>query len=93
MMKISALCKDSILVAPLVIDLVRLMNFQNDVAKAAFNGKCPVFFKAPYQADNEQPIHDLFKQYDILMKWLETKKDNKSRSLKFDRQQWGFPMK
>ncbi len=68
-MKINFLCQDSILAAPLVLDLVRLC----DVAKAAgekgIQRQLSLFFKSPYHLAGEQPQHDVFEQERMLLSW------------------------
>jgi myo-inositol-1-phosphate synthase len=69
--KVDFLCKDSILAAPLVLDLVRLLDCAKRNGERGIQRQMSVFFKAPYHAQGEQPIHDLFKQYDLLMQWAD----------------------
>jgi len=69
--KLDFLCKDSILAAPLVIDLVRLIDCASRCGEAGIQRQLSSFFKAPYHTQNEEPVHDLFKQNDLLMRWAE----------------------
>jgi hypothetical protein len=67
--KVNFLCKDSILAAPLVLDLVRLVDVAKRHGEAGIQRQLSVFFKAPYHAEGERPMHDLFKQYALLEQW------------------------
>jgi myo-inositol-1-phosphate synthase len=71
-LKIDFLCKDSILAAPLVIDLVRLLDLAKRSKERGIQRQLSVFFKAPYHTDGERPQHDLFKQQALLEQWLAT---------------------
>jgi len=69
-MKINFLCKDSILAAPLVIDIVRLLDCAEANGERGIQRQLSVFFKAPYAAEGETPVHDLFKQQAMLEEWV-----------------------
>jgi myo-inositol-1-phosphate synthase len=69
-LKINFLCKDSILAAPLVVDLVRLLDVAKRVGESGIQRQFSLFFKSPYHAEGERPIHDLFKQNELLQKWV-----------------------
>jgi myo-inositol-1-phosphate synthase len=69
--KINFLCKDSILAAPLVIDLVRLMDVAQRCGERGIQRQLSLFFKAPYHRDGERAVNDLFKQYALLHEWVE----------------------
>ncbi len=61
-MKINFLCRDSILAAPIVLDLALLMDFAQ---RAGFHGTqewLSFYFKSPMAAPGLQPEHDLFTQ-------------------------------
>ncbi|MDG4811014.1 inositol-3-phosphate synthase [Micromonospora sp. WMMD1120] len=70
-LKVDFLCRDSILAAPLVLDLVRLM------AEAARRGEhgaqeqLGYFFKAPMSRDGRIPEHALHAQERELLAWLD----------------------
>ncbi len=70
--KVNFLCKDSILAAPLVIDLFRLMDVAMRNGDAGIQRQMSLFFKSPYASEGERPMHDLFKQYGLLEKWAKT---------------------
>jgi len=69
-MKINFLCKDSILAAPLAIDIVRLLDCAEANGESGIQRQLSVFFKAPYHTEGETPEHDLFKQYQMLEEWV-----------------------
>ena len=68
-LKVNFLCRDSILAAPLVLDLVRLLDFAKRKGERGIQRQLSVFFKAPYATEGEQPQHDLFAQYRMLSEW------------------------
>ncbi len=69
--KINFLCKDSILAAPLVIDLVRLMDVAHRSGERGIQRQFSLFFKAPYHREGERAVNDLFKQNALLHEWVE----------------------
>jgi len=69
--KINFLCKDSILAAPLVIDLVRLMDVAQRSGERGIQAQFSLFFKAPYHREGERAVNDLFKQNALLHEWVE----------------------
>lgn len=69
-LKVDFLCKDSILAAPLVLDLVRLLDLAKRHKDRGIQRQLSVFFKAPYHTEGERPQHDLFKQQAMLEAWL-----------------------
>ncbi len=69
-LKVNFLCKDSILAAPLVIDLARLIDYAHAQGERGIQRQLSVFFKAPYHTDGETPVHDLFKQFRLLEEWV-----------------------
>jgi myo-inositol-1-phosphate synthase len=69
-LKVNFLCKDSILAAPLVIDLIRLLDRAHRHGDRGIQRQLSVFFKSPYHSDGEKPEHDLFKQNELLMAWV-----------------------
>lgn len=68
-MKINFLCQDSILAAPLCVDLVRLASAAKAKGEKGIQRQLSIFFKSPYHAANEQPEHDVFQQERILLDW------------------------
>jgi len=73
-MKINFLCQDSILAAPLIIDLIRLLDVAKRVGERGIQRQLSLYFKSPYTAGGETPIHDLFKQEKMLLDWVAAKR-------------------
>jgi myo-inositol-1-phosphate synthase len=71
-MKINFLCQDSILAAPLLIDLIRLLDVAKRVGERGIQRQLSLFFKSPYAGRGEVPVHDLFKQERMLLDWVES---------------------
>ena len=70
-LKINFLCKDSILAAPLVLDLARLVDAAHRVGERGIQRQLSLFFKAPYHSEGEMAVNDLFKQNQLLQDWVE----------------------
>ncbi len=70
--KVNFLCQDSALAAPLVIDLVRLLDVAKRSGERGIQRQLSMFFKSPYHAPGESPVHDLFKQEKLLLEWART---------------------
>ena len=70
--KVNFLCQDSVLAAPLVLDLVRLLDVAKRVGERGIQRQLSMFFKSPYHAPDEMPVHDLFKQEKLLLDWART---------------------
>jgi myo-inositol-1-phosphate synthase len=68
-MKINFLCQDSALAAPIVIDLVRLLDVAKRSGESGIQRQLSLFFKSPHHGPGEMPIHDLFKQEQLLLDW------------------------
>ncbi len=67
--KVNFLCQDSALAAPLVIDLVRLLDVAKQVGESGIQRQLSIFFKSPFHGKGETPVHDLFKQEKLLLDW------------------------
>lgn len=71
--KVNFLCRDSILAAPIVLDLVIFLDL---AARASLSGNqewLSFYWKSPMHAPNEQPEHDIFVQLMRLkntLRWL-----------------------
>jgi myo-inositol-1-phosphate synthase len=70
-LKVNFLCKDSILAAPLAIDLARFIDVAKRNGYSGIQRQLSAFFKAPYHSEGEQPVHDFFKQNDMLLRWAD----------------------
>ncbi len=68
-MKVNFLCQDSILAAPLAIDMVRLMDVAKAKGEKGIQRQMSLYFKSPYHSVGEQPQHDPFKQERMLLDW------------------------
>ncbi len=73
-LKINFLCKDSILAAPLVIEIARLLDYAQRCGEKGVQEQLSVFFKLPQIADeaNRKPEHALHLQEQMLLEWLKT---------------------
>lgn len=67
--KVNFLCKDSILAAPLILDLARLIDLAKRRGQFGIQEQLSLFFKAPYHEMGQEPEHNLFKQADMLTQW------------------------
>jgi myo-inositol-1-phosphate synthase len=76
-MKINFLCQDSILAAPLCVDLVRLLDVAKQKGERGIQRQLSLFFKSPYAGPGETPEHDLFKQEAMLVDWAREHADHK----------------
>jgi len=68
--KVNFLCKDSILAAPLVIEIARLLDLAKRRANFGVQEQLSVFFKLPMTKNGEKPEHALHKQEKMLLNWL-----------------------
>ena len=68
--KVNFLCKDSILAAPLVIEIARCLDRARARGQGGVQEQLGQFFKAPMTADGSAPEHDFFRQQAMLMEWL-----------------------
>jgi myo-inositol-1-phosphate synthase len=72
-LKVNFLCQDSALAAPLVIDLVRLLDVAKRAGEVGIQRQLSLFFKSPYRSGAESPVHDLFEQERLLLQWAREK--------------------
>jgi myo-inositol-1-phosphate synthase len=68
--KINFQCRDSILAAPLVLDLALLTDLAQRAGEKGPQEWLSFFFKSPVTAPGRSPIHDLFQQQTILHRQL-----------------------
>ncbi len=71
--KINGLYRDSILAAPLILDMVRLMTISIRMREGGLLEHLAVFFKCPEMSEETNVIHDFFKQYSLLEEWINKK--------------------
>ncbi len=60
--KINFLCRDSILAAPVVLDLVLFLDLAQRAGLYGIQEWLSFYFKSPMVADSIQPVHDVFLQ-------------------------------
>lgn len=71
-LKVNFLCKDSILAAPLAIEIARCLDLARRRNEAGAQEQLGVFFKYPMMKNNaEKPENALHKQEEHLLNWLE----------------------
>lgn len=75
--KINFLCKDSILAAPLVLDLVLFIDLAKRMGMFGIQDWLSFFFKSPMHNPDQVPEHDLFIQQMKLKNMLRTMMDEK----------------
>jgi myo-inositol-1-phosphate synthase len=69
-LKINFLCRDSILAAPLVLDLVLFMDLAQRAGMRGIQEWLSFYYKAPMTAAGLEPMHNLFTQEMKLMNTL-----------------------
>ena len=75
-LKVNFLCRDSILAAPLVVELARLLDLASQRGDGGVQEHLGVFFKLPMTADREaQPEHALHRQQEALVAWLKERRN------------------
>ena len=72
--KINFLCRDSILAAPVVLDLALLMDMAGRADQGGVQEWLSFFFKSPQTIDGGLPVHDLFDQKTMLDQTLKAAK-------------------
>jgi myo-inositol-1-phosphate synthase len=69
--KVDFLCRDSVLAAPLVLELVRLVDEAARRGEGGAQEQLGFFFKAPVTRGGRQPEHALYRQEQALREWIE----------------------
>jgi myo-inositol-1-phosphate synthase len=70
-LKIDFLCRDSVLAAPLALELARLLDLASRRGEGGTQEQLGFFFKAPMTVDPAaQPLHALHEQERVLNDWL-----------------------
>ncbi len=67
--KVNFLCKDSILAAPLAIEIARCLDLAKQRGEGGIQEQLGVFFKLPMAADS-QPEHAFHRQEEAFLSWL-----------------------
>jgi myo-inositol-1-phosphate synthase len=68
-LKVNFLCKDSILAAPLAIEIARCLELAQRRGEAGIQEQLSVFFKLP-MCRNGKPEHAFHRQEEMLLNWL-----------------------
>lgn len=71
--KVNFLCKDSVLAAPLVIEIARCLDLARQRGEGGAQEQLGQFFKLPMTRNSAAPEHDFFKQQTMLVDWLTRK--------------------
>lgn len=66
--KVNFLCKDSILAAPLAIEIARCLELAGRRGEGGIQEQLSVFFKLPMSAG--KPVHEFHRQEAMLLSWL-----------------------
>lgn len=69
-LKIDFLCRDSILAAPLVIEIARLLDLAGQRGEGGIAEQLGIFFKAPMTPQGATAVHDFGLQERRLQEWL-----------------------
>jgi myo-inositol-1-phosphate synthase len=72
-LKVDFLCRDSILAAPLVLELIRLLAEAQRRGERGIQEQFGYFFKAPATRDGREPAHALHTQERNLYDWLDAR--------------------
>ena len=64
--KVNFLCRDSILAAPLALDLVLFSDLAQRAGYSGIQEFLSFYSKAPIHKEGDTPVHDLFKQFAML---------------------------
>src|ERR1700736_3913073 len=68
--KVDFLCRDSILAAPLVLDLALFFDLAQRAGLSGIQEWLSFYFKSPQTAQGQRPEHDIFKQLTVLQNTL-----------------------
>ena len=69
--KVNFLCKDSVLAAPLAIEIARSLDLAQARGQGGVQEQLGLFFKAPQTRDGAEPVHALLEQQRIFDAWLD----------------------
>jgi myo-inositol-1-phosphate synthase len=70
-LKVNFLCKDSILAAPLAIEIARCLDLAKRRGGSGIQEQLSVFFKMP-MTRSSRPEHAFHRQEEMLLRWLAT---------------------
>ncbi|MCI0757163.1 inositol-3-phosphate synthase [Teichococcus vastitatis] len=68
--KVNFLCKDSVLAAPLALEIARVLDLAQQRGDGGVQEQLSIFFKAPMVANGHAPEHAFHTQEKMLMDWL-----------------------
>ena len=68
--KVNFLCKDSILAAPLALEIARCLDLAKRKGRGGVAEALGVFFKAPMTREGDEPNHNFTEQQIELLRWL-----------------------
>ena len=68
-LKVNFLCKDSILAAPLAIEIARCLDLAHERGEGGIQEQLSIFFKMPLTR-GEKAENALFRQEEMLMRWI-----------------------
>lgn len=68
--KVNFLCKDSVLAAPLALEIARVLDLAQQRGEGGVQEQLSIFFKAPMVANGHAPEHAFHVQERMLMDWL-----------------------
>jgi myo-inositol-1-phosphate synthase len=71
--KVNFLCKDSILAAGNVLDLIRFLSYSKEKGDYGVQEHLSFFFKSPLTMNNKPAIHNFFKQEGMLKDYMRQK--------------------
>ena len=69
-MKVNLLCKDSVLAAPVAIEVARCLDLAHARGQGGVQEQLGSFFKSPMTRAGARPEHDFFRQQRALEDWL-----------------------
>ena len=72
-LKLNFLCKDSILAAPLAIEIARCLDLAQQRGEGGVQDQMGLFFKLPQTSGGRKPVHAVPEQQAILDHWLDGK--------------------
>jgi myo-inositol-1-phosphate synthase len=68
--KVNFLCKDSVLAAPLALEIARVLDLAQQRGDGGVQEQLSIFFKAPMVANGHAPEHAFHAQERMLLDWL-----------------------
>lgn len=69
-LKLNWLGKDSILAAPLILDMIRILTIAAEAGRRGVAVELGYFFKSPLHHEHNTPIHEVALQFDILLRYI-----------------------